>query len=221
LLIQTQLLGKESLGVYCRATDDHCLVPPNLPDSALEEAEDALETTAKPITIGGTGIVGALTAMNSNGILVSDIATEREIKQLEELGLEVGQLEGAVNAAGNAVLCNDHGAVVDPRFPEELLSVIEETLDVDVEIGTVGGVRTPAAAALVTNNGALLHPKATEAEVATVEQLLDVDSMPGTVNHGSPYVGSGVVANTAGALIGSTTTGPEMNRLEDALGYLD
>lgn len=221
MLIQTEFQGRESLGVYCRSTDDRCLIPPNVSDSILEEAEDALEVPVDTVTVGGTSILGALTAMNSNGILVADIISERERTRLEDAGLAVGELGGVVNAAGNAVLCNDHGAIVDPRCPSDLLDTIEETLDVPVEIGTVGGVRTPAAASLVTNEGALVHPKATEAEIATVEELLDVASMPGTVNHGSPYVGSGVVANSHGALIGTTTTGPELNRLEDALGYLD
>lgn len=207
--------------MYGRSTDDRCLVPPTLSEDDAEQTEQALEVPVSTVTIGGTSILGALAAMNSHGILVADIVSNREEKQLEEMGLNVGILSGVVNAAGNAVLCNDNGAIVDPRCPRELLETIEDTLDVPVEIGTVGGVRTPAAAALVTNQGALLHPKATEAEVATVEDVLGVDSMPGTVNHGSPYVGSAVVANSHGALIGTTTTGPEMNRLEDALGYLE
>lgn len=221
MLLQTKFQGRESLGVYARATDGHCLIPPTLGDGVADEVGDALEVPAIEVTIGGTSIVGALTAMNTNGVLVADIVHEHEVGTLEDAGLEVGVLEGIVNAAGNSVLCNDEGAVVDPRFPEALLAVIEDTLDVEVEIGTVGGVRTPASAALATNAGALLHPKATEAEIATVEDVLGVPSMPGTVNHGSPYVGSGVIANTHGALIGTNTTGPEVNRLEDALGYLE
>ncbi len=221
MLLQTQFLGRETLGVYARATDELCLVPHNLPDDLFEEAKEALEVPLHRVTIGGTSIVGALAAANSRGVLVSDIVRQHEIKRFKDLDLEVGVLEGQVNAAGNAVLCNDNGAIVDPRCPEELLDVVEGTLGVEAEYGTVGGVRTPAAAALATNQGVLVHPKASEAEIATVEDILDVPSMPGTVNHGSPYVGSGVAANSQGALIGTATTGPELNRLEDALGYLD
>lgn len=221
VLLQTQFLGRETLGVYARATDKLCLVPHNLPDDLFEEANQALEVPLHRVTIGGTSIVGALAAANTHGVLVSDIVRPHETKRLEDLDLTVGVLDGPVNAAGNAVLCNDNGAIVDPRCPEELLGVIEDTLDVEVEYGTVGKVRTPAAAALATNQGVLVHPKATETEIATLEDILDVPSMPGTVNHGSPYVGSGVAANSLGALIGTATTGPELNRLEDALGYLD
>ena len=42
----------------------------------------------------------------------------------------------------------------------------------------------------------------------------------GTVNYGTSFLGSGVVANSKGALIGNATTGIETNRVEWALGYL-
>ena len=44
--------------------------------------------------------------------------------------------------------------------------------------------------------------------------------MVGTVNFGSPYVGSGCVSTDKGAWAGSQTTGPELNRIEDALGLI-
>ena len=42
----------------------------------------------------------------------------------------------------------------------------------------------------------------------------------GTVAFGSPYVGAGSCASDTGAVAGQATTGPELNRLEDALGLL-
>ena len=45
--------------------------------------------------------------------------------------------------------------------------------------------------------------------------------MIGTVNHGYPVIGSGLVANTKGAIIGKLTTGIEMGRIEEALGFLE
>ena len=60
----------------------------------------------------------------------------------------------------------------------------------------------------------------TEMEVETIESVLDVPAMVGTVNFGSPYVGSGCIATDQGAWAGSQTTGPELNRIEDALGLI-
>jgi len=44
--------------------------------------------------------------------------------------------------------------------------------------------------------------------------------MVGTVSFGSPFVGAGLVASNSGAYVGSDTTGPELNRIEDALGLI-
>jgi len=42
----------------------------------------------------------------------------------------------------------------------------------------------------------------------------------GTVNFGSPLVGSGILANSRGYVAGDETTGPELGRIEDALGFM-
>ncbi len=43
----------------------------------------------------------------------------------------------------------------------------------------------------------------------------------GTVNYGTPLLGSGLIAGTAGFVVGEETTGPEIGRIEDALGYIE
>jgi len=76
-------------------------------------------------------------------------------------------------------------------------------------------------AAVVTNKGLLCHPKVTLEEKKVLESVFDVEVMSGTVNHGMPLIGSGLVANTKGAIIGNLTTGIEMGRIEEALGFLE
>jgi len=76
-------------------------------------------------------------------------------------------------------------------------------------------------AAVVTNKGCLCHPKVTDDEKAVLQDVFDVEVMIGTVNHGFPMIGSGLVANTKGAIIGDQTTGIEMGRIEEALGFLE
>ena len=73
----------------------------------------------------------------------------------------------------------------------------------------------------VTNDqGILLHPDVTPEEVMQIEQVMKVPPMVGAACFGSPYVGAGICASNNGALAGSETTGPEMNRIEDALGLI-
>jgi translation initiation factor 6 len=68
--------------------------------------------------------------------------------------------------------------------------------------------------------GVVLHPDVSEPEVKIVEKILGVSAMVGTVSFGSPLVGSGIVCSNNGAFAGGDTTGPELNRIEDALGLI-
>jgi len=74
---------------------------------------------------------------------------------------------------------------------------------------------------VATNRGVLCHPKATDDELDAVESALGVRADIGTINYGAPLVGSGLVANDNGYVVGRETTGPELGRIEDALGYLE
>ena len=53
-----------------------------------------------------------------------------------------------------------------------------------------------------------------------IEEVLGVAPMVGTVAFGSPYVGAGLAASNNGVIAGRETTGPELNRIEDALGLI-
>ena len=125
------------------------------------------------------------------------------------------------NAAGNDILVNDNGALVHPDLMEKSLEDIKKTLGVPVYRGTIGSLKTVGMAAVVTNKGLLCHPKVSEEEKMLLKKIFNVDVMIGTVNHGSPVIGSGLVANSKGAIIGNLTTGIEMGRIEEALGLID
>jgi translation initiation factor 6 len=71
-----------------------------------------------------------------------------------------------------------------------------------------------------TNRGILVHPRASVSEIDQLENLFGLSVDIGTVNFGSPLIGSGLLANSHGYLAGSETTGPELGRIEDALGFL-
>lgn len=220
-LVQADLHGSPYIGVFAAANDHVALLPPAAPPGLVRELERALGCKALVLTVGGSTILGTVVAMNSRGAVVADIATEDELAQLRKLGLKVAVLEGRLNAAGNNVLCNDRGALVNPACGVEQLDAIGEVLGLEtVETGTVAGIGTVGSAAVATNKGVLCHPRLSPREKDHVEEVLGVPSNIGTVNHGTPYIGAGLVANAHGAAIGRMTTGPEMNRIEDALGYL-
>ncbi|MFB6312147.1 MAG: translation initiation factor IF-6, partial [Salinirussus sp.] len=131
------------------------------------------------------------------------------------------ELPGRINAAGNVVLANDYGAYVHPDLSEAAVAAVEDGLDVAAERGDLAGVQTVGTAAVATNRGVLCHPHCTDAELDRLEEILDVPADIGTVNYGGPLVGSGLVANESGYLVGEDTTGPELGRIDAALGFVD
>ena len=142
------------------------------------------------------------------------------IKVIEQQGFDVCIIEDKFNAAGNDVLINDKGALVHPNLEDKAIEQIERTCNVPVYRGTIGSLKTVGMAAVVTNKGLLCHPKVTQEEQHQLEKVFDATAMIGTVNHGVPLIGSGLVANTKGAIIGNLTTGIEMGRIEEALGFI-
>lgn len=221
-MLRTAFFGSSSVGVFARATDDALLVRNDVEDDLREELEEELGVPAVATTIGGASTVGALSVGNSNGLLVSSRITDAEREAIATVSdLPITELPGRINAAGNVVLANDTGAYVHPDLPREAVQAVRDGLDVPVERGEIAGLRTVGTAAVATNDGVLCHPKATDGELDFLEEHLGVYADIGTINYGGPLVGSGLVANAAGYVAGRDTTGPELGRIEDALGYLD
>jgi translation initiation factor 6 len=221
-VLRAALSGSSYVGVFARATDGCVLVRPDMDEDLVAEFEAELEVQAVKTTVAGSGTVGALAAGNENGLLVSSRVTDRERERIEDAtDLSVHELPGRINAAGNVVLANDAGAYVHPDLSRKAVQAVEDALAVPVERGDLAGVRTVGTAAVATSNGVLCHPKSTDEELDYLEELLGVPADIGTINYGGPLVGSGLVANAFGYVAGNDTTGPELGRIEDALGYID
>lgn len=214
--------GNPNVGVYVRGTSRHLFTPPGITDLNRKDCEDALGFPAIELTIGGSPLVGSLVAANAKGAVVADFATDEEMGLLRKAGLQVMRLEHSrLNAAGNNILCNDHGALVHPDLPDKVVKGVEQTLDVPVERNGIAGLPTVGTAAFCTNKGVLVHPLANDAELAFLKKVLRAPARIGTVNHGHGLVGAGLAANQNGVAVGSKTTGIELGRIDEALGFLD
>ncbi|MFB6173060.1 MAG: translation initiation factor IF-6 [Halobacteriales archaeon] len=221
-MLRTTVLGSQYIGVFAAATDDYLFVRPDLEDDLIAAVADELEATAVPTTVGGSATVGALLTGNGSGLLASGRITDPEREAIEDAtDLDVTELPGRINAAGNVVLANDRGAYVHRDLDDAAVAAVEAALDVPPERGEIAGVRTVGTAAVATDNGVLCHPETPDAELDALAAALDVPADIGTINYGGPLVGSGLVANDHGYVAGEETTGPELGRIEDALGFID
>jgi len=217
---QFNISGGPFVGIYCCANEDIVLVPLALEKEMVHRIEEVLKVRAVNMTLGGSSLLGALTCMNSKGLVMTSLADKSEYHALSK-DYNIVTTPDGLNAAGNNILCSDKGALVNPGFSTKMVAKISDALGVEVVRGTVGGVRTVGSAAIAVNTGVMCHPKATEEELSVVRDLFKVNVQIGTANYGSAMVGASVVANTKGAIAGSLSTGIELGRIEDALGFLD
>jgi translation initiation factor 6 len=129
-------------------------------------------------------------------------------------------MEGGVNTAGNLLLVNEQGIIASPSIPTDGLEIMSEVMGVQVAATTIAGQDVVGSLGVTNDQGVLLHPDVTPEEVLLIEEVLGVPPMVGTVAFGSPYVGAGSCASNNGVIAGTETTGPELNRMEDALGLI-
>ena len=221
MLRRINLTGNPNLGVYISVTDQIAIVPFNFPDVMENSIKEALEIDVLRTTISGSNLCGALTCGNSKGLIASPYILDKEVELLEDFGINVAIIPDKYTAVGNIIAANDHGAIVSPLLSEKSINIIEEHLDIRVERSEIAGFSIIGSLAVVTNKGVLIHREASESELKFAKNVFKVEVDIGTVGGGINLVGACSIANSYGAIVPENSTGPEMARVEEALGFLD
>jgi len=213
------IFGSASIGVYALTTEKMALVPPQMSESKVRRIEECLKVKTIRTTVGESVLIGALTSANSNGIVLPHFTRDEEIRNIKSAfsGVNMVVMETRRTAYGNMVLTNDYGAVVDPRLKEKDIANISEALGIEAVLGEIAGLPYVGSLAIATNKGVLAHPMIKEEEKKLLKDVLKVSVDVGTVNCGVPYVGTGLMGNSHGALAGFITTGPELFIIGHAL----
>lgn len=213
--------GSPNLGVSLSVSDKIAIAPPNILDSMEDLITKTLEVEVIRTPICGSNLTGALTCGNSNGFIVSKYAFDKELELFKENDIEVARIPDKLTAVGNIVLANDSGALVHPLISDNSVELISDVLDVEVKRGSIANYKITGSVANATNKGVLVHPATQEDELKDLENLFKVPVDVGTVNNGTQFVGSCSIANSNGVMVGLSTTGPELARIEEAFGFLE
>lgn len=221
MLKRIDLTGNPNLGVYISVNDDVAIVPLNLPDEKQDIIRETLNVEVIKTSIAGSNLIGALSVGNSNGFLVSPYIEDRELEILESEGLNIIKLKDKFTAVGNIIAMNDTAAMVNPNLSKDSMKTIEDELDVEVVPTAISNLDIIGSLMTVTNKGFLLYRDSTPAEINFAEETFKVQGDIGTVGRGITLVGACSIANKSGVIVGENTTGPEMARLEESLGFLD
>ena len=151
------ILGHAQVGVYLSVIGDVLFHPTSLDKPAVEELQSAFDLEMHPCLIRGSALLGSLIRGNKNGLAVADIATEADLDELTSFG-DIVVLESGVNAAGNLVTCNDHGAIVSPVIPGPGADMIGEVLKINTLRTKVASQETVGSMTVANNKGILAHP---------------------------------------------------------------
>lgn len=214
--------GNCNIGVYAAAGENLAIIAGDTESSFIRDVETVLGVETILSTVAGSFVVGSLTAMNSNAIALSGLAEESEIERIgEHFDNNVFTVPGRYNAAGNNILVNDRGALVNPLYSDNAVKVFEDYFGVECIRASIAGCDTVGSVCVVTNKGCVCHIDATEEDLELLKDLFKVRPVKTTVNHGVDFLASGIIANTKGALVGDQTMPLEMGRIEEGLGLYD
>jgi len=216
-ITKTDFNGDPNLGLYGFATDRYCILGTRL------KGKNVLNVPIVKAKIMGIDFVGMLSSGNSHGIVVPETIEDYELndlkKNLSKLGVKILVIKTRFTALGNLIMMNDNGIILSPLLKESKKE-IEEFFGLKCEISTIADLDVVGSLGIATNKGCLLNPQTRRKEMKIIEKTLGVEADIGTVSFGSPFPKAGLVANSFGYLVSSLTSGPELGRIEEALGFL-
>lgn len=207
-----------NIGLFVKSNNTILSVPFGFAETKVKKLKDYLNVDNMfYASVSGTRLIGPMSVMNNNGIILPSTASEEELQLFrQESKLNVDRLKSKFTAIGNLISANDNGALVSSLIKGETHQQIRDILGVQVDTLSIAGFVQTGAMVVATNLGAAVHPNASEEEVRIISETLKVDVEPLTINGGIPYLSSGIIANSNSVVVGSLTTGPEFIMLSRA-----
>ncbi|KAL4064357.1 eukaryotic translation initiation factor 6 [Scleroderma yunnanense] len=214
-----QFENSSDIGVFSKLTNSYCLAALGASTNFYSAFESELGDVIPIVhtTIGGTRIVGRLTAGNRHGLLVPSTTTDQELQHIRNSlpdAVSIQRVEERLSALGNVIACNDYVALVHPDVDRETEEIIADVLKVEVFRQTVADNVLVGSYCVISNQGGLVHPQTSIQDQNELSSLLQVPLVAGTVNRGSDIVGAGLVVNDWCAFTGLETTATEISVIE-------
>lgn len=223
-IIQTTLNGDPNVGLYGMATDRFAII-----SDAKADRDEISETLGVPVIVtrlARTDLTGIFIAGNSNAVLLPDIIEPKELATITEgiknisKDIVVKVIETNNTALGNLIIANDKAAIISTLL-EDHKDEISEALKVPVIVSDLMDLSIIGSICITTNKGFLMNMHTEKEDFELVEKNIKIEGDIGTVNFGGPFVRTGLIANSNGYLVGNQTTGPEVSRIDEALGFID
>jgi len=217
-ILKISFQNNPNVGLFGFATDSYCLLPKNLKDSLVKEIKEALNVPVYAINVYNTHLIGLFCVGNDSTIFVPSVLWDHEIKELKKIkDVNLVVLDTRHTALGNNIAIYKDKCLVSPNLEKSIIEKLKE-LGFKVKVLEIAENSTIGACIAITNKGFLLHRDAENLE--EIEKFLGLKGDIGTVNLGNPYVRTGIIANSHGYIIGKSTTGPELQRIDESLKFI-
>jgi len=222
MAVRLRYENSSDIGVFSRLTNSYCLASMSTGSANFFSVFEAELSDVIPViqtSIGGTRIIGRLTAGNRHGLLVPSSTTDQELQHLRNSlpdQVSIQRVEERLSALGNVIACNDYVALVHPDIDRETEEIIADVLKVEVFRQTIADNVLVGSYCAISNQGALVHPKTSVQDQDELSSLLQVPLVAGTVNRGSDVIGAGMVVNDWASFVGVDSTAVEVSVIESA-----
>ena len=216
--------GTDYIGAYANACDKYVIAGAGLTQKVKRYLDSMLGARIVELSVNGSDMAGIYARGNSNGIIVSNIARDYEIRGMKNYlveGENLCVLKSNMNAVGNNILANDKIALINPDYDRESAKQIGDALGVETVSFETGRFKTVGANNILTNKGLAMNNRSSEEEIAEMEKVIGMKPVMTTVNTGGLGIGLGTISNGSGILVGDSTTGFELARIMDALDIDD
>lgn len=220
-VLQTSFNGNPNVGLYGFANDKFCLLGMEVSKKQARKIEKVLKVPVHKITLCGTSLIGAFCNGNNKAIVLPDIVFDDELRVIDKLKIKYKVIKTRHTALGNNLLCNDHGCLANPEMGADSKKMVRQALAAPLKPGRIAQANTVGSVAVHNQHGCIIHRDAREFEVKFIKDLLKIEVYTGTVNMGNPYIGSGILANSHGFVVGDASGGPEVAYIDECLGFLE
>ena len=208
--------GNPHIGVFAKANDSVAFLAKEALGKFEKALKERLDVEVVRLTIAGGNIVGMYMALTDKIALLPGIVEKEEVDLISSY-VEPLIIDTYENAWGNNVVIGRKGVVASPWLREKVVKELEDHLGLEVFQMPIAGYKSVGAVLFSTSKGALISYSASDEEIDRLSSLLGFKPLRGSINMGSQFVSLGIVANSHGYVVGETTTGIEVARVEEAL----
>lgn len=216
--MRTAYHGNPYIGLFGKANDKVAFLPHDVNKQLFHSVREGTGAEVVKTSILESNLLGIYVALTESLAIVPENILPSE-EEIFSQYIEVVRIKSRFNAWGNNMVVG-RSVVANPHMSEDEIKKIEDALGKEVFRRSIAGYSTVGSLVCRNSKGFVVHYKANDEEMEFLEDALGVKGSRATVNMGNGFVSIGIIANSKGYVVGEGTTGIEIARIEEGLGYL-